>query len=104
MKSTIGTIVFAIACLIPLTSSAQTTQAPLTRAQVRGELTQLEAAGYRPIKNRYPADIQAAEARVATQSNSGQNVSGIGGSTSGASQAGSRAAPHQHVNRLYAHH
>lgn len=44
--------------------------APLTRAQVRDELMRLEAAGYDPAKGddgEYPADIQAAEARLAEQ-------------------------------------
>ncbi|AXK63940.1 DUF4148 domain-containing protein [Burkholderia sp. IDO3] len=44
--------------------------APLTRAQVREELIRLEAAGYEPSKGddgEYPADIQAAQARVVAQ-------------------------------------
>ncbi|KVX57594.1 DUF4148 domain-containing protein [Burkholderia cepacia] len=44
--------------------------APLTRAQVRDELMRLEAAGYDPAKGddgEYPADIQAALARLADQ-------------------------------------
>ncbi|WP_175812664.1 DUF4148 domain-containing protein [Burkholderia contaminans] len=43
---------------------------PLTRAQVRDELIRLEAAGYDPAKGdegEYPADIQAAEAKLAEQ-------------------------------------
>lgn len=48
-------------------ASAQTAQqAPVTRAQVKAELVQLEAAGYQPGGDDvyYPADIQAAEQRV----------------------------------------
>ncbi|WP_321848631.1 DUF4148 domain-containing protein [Burkholderia diffusa] len=44
--------------------------APLTRAQVREELIRLEAAGYDPSKGddgEYPADLQAALAKVAEQ-------------------------------------
>lgn len=44
--------------------------APLTRAQVREELMRLEAAGYDPSKGddgEYPADIQAAQAKLAEQ-------------------------------------
>jgi Domain of unknown function (DUF4148) len=37
----------------------------VTRAQVRAELVQLEKAGYNlEIKENYPDEIQAAEARV----------------------------------------
>lgn len=44
--------------------------APLTRAQVRDELMRLEAAGYDPAKGddgEYPADLQAALAKLADQ-------------------------------------
>ena len=44
--------------------------APLTRAQVREELIRLEAAGYDPSKGddgEYPADIQAAQAKLVEQ-------------------------------------
>jgi hypothetical protein len=39
----------------------------VTRAQVKAELVQLERAGYNPSMDRttYPAQIQAAEAKVA---------------------------------------
>jgi hypothetical protein len=39
---------------------------PVTRAQVRAELVALEKAGFRPGLSdpNYPADVQAAEARV----------------------------------------
>ncbi|MDN7183869.1 DUF4148 domain-containing protein [Caballeronia sp. SEWSISQ10-4 2] len=49
---------------------AQSASAPLTRAQVRADLIRLEQAGYNPSVNddaTYPTDIQAAEAKVATQ-------------------------------------
>jgi Domain of unknown function (DUF4148) len=49
---------------------AQSDSGPLTRAQVRADLIRIEQAGYRPAANNdpyYPADIQAAEARVAAQ-------------------------------------
>jgi len=44
----------------------------ITRAQVQKELAQLEAAGYDPHRDssNYPADIQAAEARVAAMNQS----------------------------------
>ncbi len=48
-------------------ASAQTAdQAPVTRAQVKAQLAQLEAAGYQPGGDDvyYPQNIQAAEQRV----------------------------------------
>jgi hypothetical protein len=44
--------------------------APVTRAQVRADLVAVEKAGYNPALASdpyYPSDIQAAEAKVATQ-------------------------------------
>ncbi|QTD94373.1 DUF4148 domain-containing protein [Burkholderia anthina] len=66
--------------------------ATLTRAQVREELIRLEAAGYEPSKGddgEYPADIQAAQARVAAQAQARLAASGARAVTAGTSpQAG----------------
>ncbi|KUY86298.1 hypothetical protein WS50_30530 [Burkholderia territorii] len=56
--------------LIAGQSAFAQSNAPLTRAQVRDELIRLEAAGYDPSKGddgEYPADIQAAMAKLAEQ-------------------------------------
>jgi hypothetical protein len=81
-----------------------------TRAQVRAELVQLEAAGYQPGRSSdpsYPADIQAAEARVAAQNAVAQAAvagdSGVGGVVSGSSQAG-RAVSAADWNAMYSRH
>ncbi|MEW9586684.1 DUF4148 domain-containing protein [Paraburkholderia sp. DGU8] len=69
-------LVVAGAVLMATSASvyAQTSSAPaahqLTRAEVRHELEELEAAGYSPAQGDevdYPADIQAAEAKVAAK-------------------------------------
>ena len=69
-------LVVAGAVLMATSASvyAQTSSAPaahqLTRAEVRHELEELEAAGYNPAQGDefdYPADIQAAEAKVAAK-------------------------------------
>ncbi|RDJ97511.1 DUF4148 domain-containing protein [Paraburkholderia lacunae] len=78
---------------------AQSASAPLTRAQVRADLIRLEQAGYNPsIVNdvTYPADIQAAEAKVAAQDAEQQAAmpqqqkgdSGMGAEIKGTSDAG----------------
>jgi hypothetical protein len=56
----------AVVLIVPAVSFAQTTNTPLTRAEVRAELVQLEQAGYQPAarQNHYPDEIQAAEARL----------------------------------------
>lgn len=93
MKSLIQTVVIAAVLAAPVASFAQSNQ-PVTRAQVRAELVQLEKAGYHPghADPYYPADIQAAEARVADQNGTAQAAqSSYGGVVSGSSQAGHAA-------------
>jgi type II secretory pathway pseudopilin PulG len=70
---------------------AQSQNAPLTRAQVRAELVQLEQAGYSPATGEqanYPADIQAAEAKVAAQQNANETNEAYGGTHAGGADAG----------------
>ncbi|CAG4897762.1 DUF4148 domain-containing protein [Paraburkholderia gardini] len=90
MKSLIKAVALAVVLAAPVVSFAQS-NGPVTRAQVRAELAQLEKAGYNPNIGEidYPENIQAAEARVAAQNSTVQN-SGYGSSTNGSSQAGVR--------------
>ena len=78
----------------PAVSFAQTSTAPVTRAQVYADLVRIEQAGYRPGTANdvhYPEDIQAAEAKVAAQSNPANDAAG-GISQSGTSGSGSPAS------------
>ncbi|MFL9912408.1 DUF4148 domain-containing protein [Paraburkholderia sp. RL17-337-BIB-A] len=80
-------LVVAGAVLMATSASvyAQTSSAPaahrLTRAEVRHELEELEAAGYNPALGDdvdYPTDIQAAEAKVAAKHQAERNaVAGV---------------------------
>jgi hypothetical protein len=93
MKSLISCIALAVAVLTPAVSFAQTAQTsspPVTRAEVLHQLVQLEQAGYRPSgkDNRYPGDLQAAEARVAAE----QANTAVGGTQDGMSQSGQPGA------------
>ena len=87
MKSLIKAVALAAVLVAPAVSFAQSNQ-PLTRAEVRGQLIQLERAGYRPnVDDRYyPDDIQAAQARIAQ---GGAQTSGYGPAAAGSSQSGS---------------
>ncbi|WP_322028881.1 DUF4148 domain-containing protein [Paraburkholderia sp. J76] len=92
---TFACIVLAVGAVAgPLASFAQST-APVTREQVRAELTRLEEAGYHVgdgDEATYPAQIQAAEAKVAAQAGQQMAVSAVGGTTvNGTSAAGSRS-------------
>ncbi|CAE6715468.1 MULTISPECIES: DUF4148 domain-containing protein [Paraburkholderia] len=86
MKSLIQAVVVAAVLAAPVASFAQSNQ-PVTRAEVRAQLIQLEKAGYQPGRSDpyYPADIQAAQARVAQQN--GTAESSYGGVANGSSQS-----------------
>jgi uncharacterized protein DUF4148 len=91
MKSIIQAVALAAVIASPVAALAQSEQ-PVTRAEVKAQVQQLEQAGYNPAAARdpqYPADIQAAEARVSAQNAKGQGAtSGYGSSMGGSSQAG----------------
>jgi|HubBroStandDraft_6_1064221.scaffolds.fasta_scaffold1470820_1 hypothetical protein len=82
-------IIFGAAfAALPLVSFAQA-QAPLTRAEVKSQLAQLEKAGYSIYGSDldYPNSLKAAEARVAAQRMDSRATS-YGGEASGTSAAG----------------
>jgi hypothetical protein len=85
MKSLIEAAVIAALIAAPLAAFAQSSQ-PVTRAEVRAQLVELEKAGYEPRDwANYPENIQAAEAHVAAEKG---DASGYGASSNGSSQAG----------------
>ena len=101
MKSLIQAVVVAAALAAPVAVFAQSNQ-PVTRAQVRAELIELEKAGYNIARGEdpnYPADIQAAEAKVAAQ----HAATGFGGAVSGSSDAGRPAVSKADWNAMYNH-
>ncbi|MEQ5843828.1 hypothetical protein BWP39_29680 [Paraburkholderia acidicola] len=101
MKSLIQAVVVAAALVAPVAVFAQS-NAPLTRAQVRAELVQLEKAGYQPgaaDNTTYPVQIQAAEAKVAAQN----GATGVGGVANGSSDAGRPVATKADWNAMYSH-
>ncbi|MGA7777122.1 MAG: DUF4148 domain-containing protein [Paraburkholderia sp.] len=105
MKALIKAVALAVVLVAPVVSFAQSNE-PLTRAQVRDQLIQVEKAGYNPATSNdydYPANIQAAEARVAAehadaQTATAQNTatqasaSGYGSNGNGTSQVGVRTS------------
>lgn len=88
MKSLIQAVAVAVALVVPVVSFAQS-NGPVTRAQVRAELVQLEKAGYHVgdgDQAHYPDAIQGAEAKIAAQQVAANG--GYGGVASGSSDAG----------------
>ncbi|CAD6559056.1 hypothetical protein LMG27952_06780 [Paraburkholderia hiiakae] len=92
-KTLLCILVSACAVTVPASGFAQSTQ-PLTRAEVRADLVRVEQAGYSPGRGEdinYPADIQAAEARISmddTKNAARQDVGGV--PLEGRSSAGAR--------------
>jgi flagellar motor protein MotB len=83
MKRAINAILMAAVLTAPALSFAQNTASPVTRAQVKAELAQIESAGYHPAAKglHYPADIQAAEAKLNARSESSTVYGGVANST-----------------------
>ncbi|WP_028220843.1 DUF4148 domain-containing protein [Paraburkholderia oxyphila] len=104
MKSLIKSVSLALALIVPAAAFAQS-NAPVTRAQVRAELVQLEKSGYHVGDGdnaHYPDALQAAEANVAAQQRTVAN-SGYGGVTSGSSDEGQSTVSKSDWNTMYNH-
>ncbi|HEY1611352.1 MAG TPA: DUF4148 domain-containing protein [Paraburkholderia sp.] len=95
MKKLIPAVVVAAVLAVPAVSAFAQAAQPLTRAQVRAELVELEKAGYNPAQNdiSYPENLQAAQKRVEQEKLAqGDNTSGYGAPTAGTTAAGAPAA------------
>ncbi|GAB5099211.1 DUF4148 domain-containing protein [Caballeronia sp. GACF4] len=92
-KSIIPAIAVAAVLAVPAFAQAQE-NAPVTRAEVKAQLVQLERAGYNPASDQtqYPANIQAAQARLNAQQGTAASSFGGAGEGAAASGAARRAA------------
>lgn len=102
MKSLIQAVAVAAALVAPVASFAQS-HSPITRAQVREELVQLQKVGYHVgdgDQAHYPEAIQAAQAKVAAM-----NGTSAYGGVANATESGARGATvsAQDWNAMYAH-
>jgi hypothetical protein len=88
LKSLMPALLVASALAAPMIASAQDSNAPVTRAEVRAQLTQLEKAGYSPAANDnyYPQALQQAQQRVDASNETAAQA--YGPSTSGTSASG----------------
>ena len=86
-KFLVAALVMSSALVAPSFAFAQS-NAPVTRAQVRAELIQLENAGYTPGGEQadYPQNLLAAEQRVADQQRA--DVGSYGASSNGTTASG----------------
>jgi|ERR1700754_27227 Domain of unknown function (DUF4148) len=90
-KLTLAAMLAATLLAGPIVAHAQSND-PVTRAEVRADLARVEQAGYEPSAGEdvhYPADIQAADAKIAAQQDSS-----YGGIAQGTSASGSKTHRH----------
>jgi hypothetical protein len=101
----VQSLIVAAVVAVPALSFAQSNQ-PLTRAEVREQLVELQRVGYNPggDQAQYPRNIEAAQARLNAQAN--VSATSYGSATGGTSASGSRAAHADAVGvgALYARH
>lgn len=79
MNSSIKAAAFVAAVLLVAAPAFAHSSEPLTRAQVRAQLVQLEKAGYNPLADcpgECPEGLRRAEAVVAEQQNNGNTAYG----------------------------
>jgi hypothetical protein len=90
MKTLFYAALVAGALAAPALSFAQEANAPMTRAEVQADLVRVEQAGYHPTSKdvHYPADIQVAEARLATPDATTHSDTSLGGASIGSYQTG----------------
>ncbi|KVC91599.1 hypothetical protein WI85_01800 [Burkholderia ubonensis] len=85
-------------------TQAQASSQPLTRAQVRQELAEYQAAGYRPAivsSPDYPQNVQAITQRVAQAR---ADAAGYGGNGHATVESGKRGAAPALDPSTYSHH
>ncbi|SAK67783.1 membrane protein [Caballeronia temeraria] len=96
MKSFVKAVAVVAVVVAPALSFAQA-DSSTTRAQVKQDLRQVEAAGYDPSRSdqtSYPSDIQAAESRASRQGNASHaDMNSYGGASAGRSASGMRMMP-----------
>jgi hypothetical protein len=104
-KFLISALVLSSALAAPAFAFAQN-NGPITRAQVKAELVQLEKAGYTPGGEdvNYPQDIQAAEQRVAEQQSIAASSYGSAANGTSASGMQMHTAPDEAAQPTYFGH
>ncbi|MFP3564416.1 DUF4148 domain-containing protein [Paraburkholderia sp. SIMBA_030] len=72
----VSAVLMATSACVHAQTSVEPGTHQVTRAEVRQELKELAAVGYRPVPNDlyYPDDIQAAEQRLAAKHQTGQDA------------------------------
>ncbi|MFL9910003.1 DUF4148 domain-containing protein [Paraburkholderia sp. RL17-337-BIB-A] len=93
VRTLFSAVALASALAAPAVSFAQQSNGPVTRAQVRAELVELERAGFTPRGENvnYPEDIQAAEARVVAKKSGASSYGGVVSSSASGAPAAVRA-------------
>lgn len=98
---------FLVAVSAAVAAPAFANESALTRAQVRAELVQLEAAGYAPGRANdphYPVDLEAALSRIHANDPASASASAYGSDAAPVAQSGSRLATRVADRSIYFGH
>ncbi|AIO76676.1 DUF4148 domain-containing protein [Burkholderia multivorans] len=98
---------FLVAVSAAVAAPAFANESALTRAQVRAELVQLEAAGYAPGRANdphYPVDLEAALSRIHANDRASASASAYGSDAAPVAQSGSRLATRVADRSIYFGH
>jgi len=100
----VQSLVVAAVLAVPALSFAQS-NAPVTRAEVRAQLIQLEQAGYNPSSDQaqYPKNIEAAQARLNAENRISATSYGSSGNSTSASSSRVPEADVIGLGPIYAH-
>ncbi|KQR81736.1 hypothetical protein ASG35_05450 [Burkholderia sp. Leaf177] len=98
----VQSLVVAVALAVPAVASFAQSNQPVTRAEVKAQLVQLEKAGYNPTgdQTQYPSNIQAAESRVNNGNVAASSFGGVAESTSASGSHHSLRAFDSNVARV----
>ncbi|MBN3751963.1 DUF4148 domain-containing protein [Paraburkholderia sp. Tr-20389] len=96
-------IIVAALFALPIASFAQSNQ-PLTRAEVRAQLVELQQAGYNAAVDatQYPKNLQEAEARISAQKFAANSAYGEADGAKSASGARAKAREVVGLDSVYA--
>ena len=102
----VQSLIVAAAFAIPAVSSFAQSNQPITRAEVKAQLVQLEKAGYNPASDQtqYPNNIQAAQARVNAENGTATGFGGVADTTSASGHSVRNTVPSIDLHAMYGRH
>jgi hypothetical protein len=101
----VQSLVVAAVLAIPAVSSFAQSNQPVTRAEVKAQLAQIEKAGYNPTgdQTHYPSNIQAAQARVNAENGVANGFGGVADTSSASGAPVGNVVSASDLRTMYGH-